>query len=151
MALLHWKQQDLTTRRYTVSDENGQVGELAFRGWTSNDADFSSERINLYFQRQGWLQHDVTIHFKDEVIGMSKTSGFGKTTTTLVTGEQFTFQGKSLDSTRELLDEAGNSLMRFEQGSFSMSSGQITIARDIPELTRLLLVATGLYLRHLGQ
>ncbi|WP_245869285.1 hypothetical protein [Pontibacter ramchanderi] len=49
MALLHWKQQDLTSRRYTVYDENGQVGELAFRGWTSNDADFCSERINLYF------------------------------------------------------------------------------------------------------
>ncbi|PKV63284.1 hypothetical protein [Pontibacter ramchanderi] len=82
---------------------------------------------------------------------MSKTSGFGKTNTTLVSGEQFTFQGKSLDSTRELQDEAGNILMRFEQSSPSMSGGQISIARDIPELTRLLLVATGLYFRHLGQ
>ncbi|MBF8964159.1 hypothetical protein I0P70_12965 [Pontibacter sp. FD36] len=151
MELLHWKQENLASRRYSVSGEDGPVGELAFRGWTSNDADFSSERINLYFQRQGWLEHDVTIHFKDEVIGMSKTSGFGKTTTTLVTGEQFTFQGKSLDNSRDLLDEAGNILMHFEQGSLSITKGQISVARDIPELTKLLLVATGLYFKHLGQ
>ncbi|PVY43085.1 hypothetical protein [Pontibacter virosus] len=151
MELLHWKQENLTSRKYTVSDENGVVGALAFKGWASNDADFSSERINLYFQRKGWLQHDVTICFKDEVIGMSKTSGFGKTTTTLVTGEQFTFGGKASDSSRDLFDEAGSSLMHFEQGSFSNSIGRISIARDIPELTKLLLVATGLYFKHLSQ
>ncbi|MDO6390180.1 hypothetical protein Q4E40_08585 [Pontibacter sp. BT731] len=151
MALLHWKQENLTSRRYTVNDENGVVGELTFRGWTSNDADFSSERINLYFQRKGWLEHDVTIHFKEEVIGMSKSSGFGQSTTTLVTGEQFTFKGKALDSSRDLQDEAGNNLMRFEQGNFSIASGQISIIREISELTRLLLVATGLYFKHLSQ
>lgn len=150
MELLYWKQENLTSRRYTVSDANGLVGELAFRGWTSNDADFSSARINLYFQRQGWLEHDLTIHFRDEVIGMSKSSGFGKTTTTLVTGEQFTFQGKTLNSSRDLRDEAGHTLMRFEQGNFSMARGQISIFRDIPELTLLLLVASGLYFKHLG-
>ncbi|MCP2043621.1 hypothetical protein [Pontibacter sp. HSC-36F09] len=151
MELLYWKQENLTARKYTVRDENSLVGELAFRGWTSNDADFSSARINLYFQRQGWLEHDLTIHFKDEVIGMSKSSGFGKTTTTLVTGEQFTFQGKTLNSSRDILDKTGQTLVRFEQGNFSIASGQISIGRDIPELTKLLLVATGLYLKHLGQ
>lgn len=149
--MLRWKQENAASRRYSVSDDNGLVGELAFRGWTSNDADFSSQRINLYFQRQGWLEQDVTIRFKDEVIGMSKTSGFGQTRTTLVTGEQFTFKGRALDSSRDLLDEAGNSLMRFEQGNFSITSGHISITRDIPELTKLLLVATGLYFKHLGQ
>ena len=151
MELLHWKQENLTSRKYTVSDENGLVGALAIKGWTSNDADFSSERINLHFQRKGWLEHDVTIHFKDEVIGISKSSGFGQTTTTLVTGERFTFQGKTLTSNRDLVDEAGHTLMHFEQGNFSTASGQISITQDIPELTKLLLVATGLYFKHLGQ
>ena len=124
---------------------------LAFKGWTSNDADFISERISLHFERKGWLEHDVTVTFKGEVVGIGKTSGFGKTTTTLVTGEQYTLQGKSLSSTRDLTDATDRVVMRFEQGNFSVARGSIAMYEEVPELTKYLLVAIGLYLKHLGQ
>jgi hypothetical protein len=151
MELLTWKQEQLATRRYTVSAANGPIGKLEFDGWTSNNANFSTERINLAFERKGWLEHEVTISFKGEVVGISKTSGFGKTTTTLVTGEVFTLEGKLLDSRRRLLDATGNTLLQFEQHDISGNTGSITTTREIPELTKLLLVAIGLYFRNLGQ
>jgi hypothetical protein len=151
MEQLSWKQEGLASRKYTLSGASGLVGHLAFKGWTSNDADFSSERIHLFFQRKGWLEHDVTISFKDEVVGMSKTSGFGNITTTLVTGERFMLKGKALDSGSILVDAVGNTMMRFEPEGLSGNRGNISIAGEIPELTKLLLVAIGLYFKHLGQ
>jgi hypothetical protein len=151
MEVWHWQQENLASRRYSIRNESGMVGVLAFKGWTSHDADFISERVQLHFKRQGWLEHDVTISFKGEVVGMSKTSGFGKTTATLVTGEQYTLQGKTLSSTRDLTDATGRVVMRFEQGNFSVAQGSISIYAEVPELTRFLLVAIGLYLKHLGQ
>lgn len=151
MELLSWKQEAQTVRRYTVSGENGPVGKLEFNAWTSNDATFTSQRINLLFERKGWLDHDVTISFNGEVIGMSKTSGFGKTTTTLVTGERFTLEGKALSSSRVLVDADGYTVMQFDHGNLSGSTGKITIDREVPELTKLLLIAIGLYFKNLGK
>ncbi|WP_018479729.1 hypothetical protein [Pontibacter roseus] len=151
MEVWQWQQESLASRRYTVSGESGPIGVLAFGGWTSNDAEFSSERLSLHFQRQGWLEHDVTIRFKGEVVGMSKTASFGKTITTFVTGERYTLQGKTLNSSRDLTDEAGHVVMRFEQGDFSIRQGHISMNKEIPELTKFLLVAIGLYFKHLGQ
>lgn len=151
MEQLNWKQEGMASRKYSLSGANGFVGQLAFKGWTSNDADFSSERINLFFERKGWLEHDVTISFKGEVVGMSKTSGFGNTTTTLVTGERYMLEGKAFDSSRVLVDATGNTVMRFDQEGLSGSRGSIAIHGEIPELTKLLLVAIGLYFKNLGQ
>jgi hypothetical protein len=151
MEVWHWQQENLASRRYSISSKDGLVGMLAFKGWTSNDADFISERIQLHFKREGWLEHDVTISFKGEVVGLCKTSGFGKTSATLVTGEQYTLQGKSLSSTRDLTDATGQVVMRFEQGNFSVTQGSISAYAEVPELTRFLLMAIGLYFKHLGQ
>ncbi len=151
MEVWHWQQENLASRRYSVNADSGLVGVLAFNGWTSNDADFIAERIQLHFKRQGWLEHDITISFKGEVVGMCKTTGFGKITTTLVTGERYTLQGKALSSTRDLTDEGGQVIVRFEQGDYSVARGSITVYAEVPELTKFLLVAIGLYLKHLGQ
>ncbi|WP_299702535.1 hypothetical protein [uncultured Pontibacter sp.] len=150
MEILTWKQEGFTARKYTVSGNNGLVGRLDFKGWTSFDADFSSERINLAFRRQGWLEHEVTISFKGEVVGMSKTSGFGKTTTTLVTGERFALESKAFGSSRALVDAAGNTVINFDPSNFGGTKGNIAIHSEIPELTKLLLVATGLYFKTLA-
>lgn len=151
MEVWQWQQENLASRRYSITGKNGLVGMLAFKGWTSNDADFISERISLHFERKGWLEHDVTITFKGEVVGVSKTSGFGNTTITLVTGESYTLQGKTLNKARDLTDEHGWVVLRFEQGNYSVARGSITLNGEIPELTKFLLVAIGLYFKHLGQ
>jgi hypothetical protein len=151
MEILTWKQEGMASRKYSLSGADGLVGLLAFKGWTSNDADFSSERIHLFFQRKGWLEHEVTISFRGEVVGMSKSSGFGNTTTTLVTGERFILEGKALDSSSVLVDSAGNSMMRFDPEGLGGNRGSVTVEREFPELTKLLLVAIGLYFKHLGQ
>lgn len=147
MEILNWKQNGWTGRKYSISAAHGLVGKLDFKGWSSYDADFSSERINLTFRNKGWFQQEVTIRFNGEVVGNAETSAFGKTYINLISGERYKLENKSFSSNRALVDEKGNPVVRFDQGSFSGTKGTIAIQSEVPELTKLLLIATGLYFK----
>ncbi|MBD1396895.1 hypothetical protein H9Q13_06940 [Pontibacter sp. JH31] len=150
METLNWKQNGWTGRKYSISAPNGPIGKLDFKGWSSYDADFSSERINLTFRNKGWFQQEVTIRFNGEEVGNAETSAFGKTYINLVSGERYKLECKTFSSSRTLVDEQGNPVVRFDQGSFSGTKGTIALHSEVPELTKLLLVATGLYFKTLA-
>lgn len=147
MESLSWKQNGWNGRKYSISTTYGLVGKLDFRGWSGYDADFNSERISLTFRNKGWFQQEVTIRFNGEVVGKTDTSAFGTNYINLVSGERYKPKTKPFSSNRILMDEGGNPVVRFDQEGFSGTNGTIAIHSEVPELTRLLLVATGLYFK----
>lgn len=147
MEVLQWKQQDFSGRKYSVASPEGQLGKLVFKGWSSYSAIFGSGDTSISFSSKGWLEQEVTIRYNGEVIGSAVTSVFGKTRIEMVSGERYLLESKSFSQKQVLSDGAGKSIMSFEQSAFGFGKGKVLVADNVPQLTRLLLLSTGLYFK----
>ncbi|WP_299824287.1 hypothetical protein [uncultured Pontibacter sp.] len=149
MEEFNWKQEGFSGRNYVVNAAAGHAGKLVFDGWSSYNAVYSLGENKLMFSSKGWFEQEVTIHYNGEVIGHGTTSTFGKTRIDMVSGERYVIQSKSFSQEQAMTDGTGQRIVTFKQPGFSFGKGQIAVADGVSELTKVVLVGTGLYFKAL--
>ncbi|MEJ8801399.1 hypothetical protein [Pontibacter sp. H249] len=147
MEIINWKQEGISGRKYSIRSAGGQVSKLVFDGWSSYNAVYSTGETKLTFSSKGWFEQEVTIRYNGEVIGHGITSIMGKIRIEMATGEKYVLQNKGFSQKQVMTDATGKSVLSFEQPSFSFGKGHIAVADSVPELTKIVLVSTGLYFK----
>jgi len=130
--------------------DQATIGELSFYGSWHFNAVYTDRETHLKFARKSFWDNDIRITQGGQIMGTLHKLFFGQQVLTLPSGERFTLSTSFWEQEVYWRNENGNTVIRYQQATMSsMGKGSISVQDTLPMDTQRVLMAGGLFARHL--